>query len=439
MATNTYVALQTVTVSGSSTTSISFNSIPSGYTDLIIVSNNGMNQLGSAIRLQCNSDTGSNYSDTFLYGTGSAAGSSRESNQTSIRVIGAYTGPNNVLTDTVTIHIQNYSNATTYKTVLSRGSSGPKEVYAIVGTWRNTSAITSLTLLSYNGTDTIIAGSTFTLYGIAAEGQGYATGGLITSDATYYYHAFTSSGTFTPSRSLTADILVVAGGGGGGANTSGGGGAGGLLAFTSQSLSNGTGYTCTVGGGGAGSVDNAARGVSGSNSQFGALTASVGGGGGGALTSINGLTGGSGGGGNATWASGGGSGGSATSGQGYAGGSGAAYSGGGGGGAGGVGGNASGSFGGTGGAGTNAYSSWLSATSLGVSGYIAGGGGGGIGSGSSGGTATAGGGAGGGALRGASGAANTGGGGGGGGNGTPTDNINGYSGGSGVIIVRYAK
>ena len=455
MATNTYVALQTVTVSGSSTTSISFNSIPSGYTDLIIVSNNGMNQLGSAIRLQCNSDTGSNYSDTFLYGTGSAAGSSRESNQTSIRVIGAATGPNNALTDTVTIHIQNYSNATTYKTVLSRGSSGPKEVYAIVGTWRNTSAITSLTLLSYNGTDTIIAGSTFTLYGIAADTNSYtakATGGnIIAADQNYVYHAFTGSGTFTPTTAVTADILVIAGGGGGGnsAGASGGGGAGGVLAFASQALASGTGYTVTVGAGGPKNATTDTQGNSGGNSQFASLTASVGGGGGGAYGVA--LTGGSGGGGgyfNGTNNGSGYPGAAGTSGQGNSGGSGYAnsggHAGGAGGGAGGVGGSAgNGGPGGTGGAGANTYTNWgsfstmLPALGLGVNGYLAGGGGGGA-YGSAGPGGTGGGGNGGsaaGPTNGTNGTTNTGSGGGGG----TQNSASAGNGGSGLVIVRYSR
>ena len=108
-----------------------------------------------------------------------------------------------------------------------------------------------------------------------------ATGGTITSDASYWYHTFTGNGTFTPLQSLTADILVIAGGGGGGINQygntiGGGGGAGGLLYFSSQSLT-ATGYTCTIGGGGSANTTGAA-GTNGSDSQFGALTLVKGGG-----------------------------------------------------------------------------------------------------------------------------------------------------------------
>ena len=440
MTTNTMVAIQTQTLASNST-SLTFSSIPSTYTDLIIECNFGMNVIGSATRLQFNGDSGSNYSDTFLYGNGSSAGSSRESSASSIRVLGAAVGPNNALTDNATIHIQNYSNSTTYKSILCRGSSASKEAYAITGLWRNTAAITSLTLLSYNGSDTLLAGSTFTLYGIAnADIGAYATGGIITQDATYYYHAFGSSGTFTPSRALTADILVVAGGGGGGSFAGGGGGAGGVFAATAQSLSSGTGYTCTVGAGGATNSGNS--GSNGVNSTFGALTAAIGGGGGGGNsgTISNGASGGSGGGagGNGTGsASGGSSTQTSTGGIGYGNVGGSKnsiqYYGAGGGGAGAVGASISSAVGGNGGDGTSAFSSWLAAGGYGVLNpsdglrYIAGGGGGN--------TNSTGGKGGGGYVDGNSvaypGIPNTGGGGGG--------NGGAGIGGSGLIIVRYAK
>ena len=51
-----------------------------------------------------------------------------------------------------------------------------------------------------------------------------ATGGTVTSDSTYWYHTFTSNGTFTPSQALSCDVVVVAGGAGGGYDRAAGGG-----------------------------------------------------------------------------------------------------------------------------------------------------------------------------------------------------------------------
>lgn len=445
MATNTYVALATYTVSGSSTNSYTFTSIPSTYTDLRIVINS-KNSTTNNVLVQVGSgsvDTGSNYSFTVLYGDGSSAASSRATSQSSMIIGTSYSGWGMQTAD-----IMNYTNSTTYKTAISRSNQAANVTSAWVNLWRSTSAIDTIKVYLASSAN-FDAGTTISLYGIAAEGQGYATGGYITSDASYYYHAFTSSGTFTPSRALTADILVVAGGGGGGGGGStnageGGGGAGGLLGFTSQSLASGTGYTCTIGAGGSGGVGYGTNGTTGNNSTFGALTTANGGGGAGSYNGGGPSSGGSGAGGNgyttnSSWSTGA----SGTSGQGYAGGNGnnSTLSGaGGGGGAGGIGGNYSSTNGGNGGIGSNAYSSWLSVTNLGVSGYIAGGGGGGS-SGGSGGAAGAGGGGTGGSgnSNGTSAVANTGGGGGGPGGGSSGGATSGGAGGSGLIIVRYPK
>jgi hypothetical protein len=450
MATNTYVALKQTTVD-IATPSVTFTSIPQGYTDLVVVMSAAMSSgSGTFSSWQANGDTGTNYSSTTLYGTGSSTGSERQTN-TANPYLNYYSDISTTLGQNTTIATWlNYSNTTTFKTALVRSGTASGSTYpgtsAHVGLWRNTAAITSLAIKA-NGVN-FAAGSTFSLYGIAAVGATpapKATGGTIYSDSTHYYHVFGASGTFTPTQSITADCLVVAGGGGagygsfaGGAGIGGGGGAGGLLAFASQALA-ATGYTVTVGAGGTASSSVGVTGSLGGDSQFSALTVVKGGGGGGSFSvgARNGTTGGSGGGG-ATY-SGAGTGGGATSGQGNIGGNGfeADPAAGGGGGASAAGANATAAVGGTGGAGSNAYSTWASATGTGAGGFFAGGGGGA----SRNGTVQADGGSGGGGKgtyngigTGTTGLTNTGGGGGGGSN-----NVPGGSGGSGILIVRYAK
>ena len=429
MSTNTYVALYSTTVTGSAAASVTLDvSGITGYTDLVVVVNGSISSTNSDIGWQFNGDTTSSYSQTSMYGTGSGTGSSDRGSTTFVRL-----GRLSTSNSTSIINFQNYSNTTTYKTSLARGNAADALVIANVGLWRSFFAITSITATVASGANFTV-GTTFTAYGIANANTGaYATGGIITQDANYYYHAFGSSSTFTPTRNLTADILVVAGGGGGGRAYGGGGGGGGLLALTSQSLTNGTGYSCTIGAGGAGGTGGAgSTGGNGSNSQFGSLTAAVGGGGGG-NDSTAGASGGSSGGGSYLA-----SGGTATSGQGYTGGTGGGNGGGGGGGAGGNGATASGTNAGNGGSGSSAYSSWLSTTGLGVLNTIAGGGGGGCEL-TTAGTATGGGGAGSSTnAAGSAGLVNTGGGGGGGGR-SAGANGNGGAGGSGLIIVRYSK
>jgi hypothetical protein len=433
MSTYEPIASQTL---GSAASEIVFSSLPQNYTDLILVGS-VIRTASSDTRIQVNGDTSSLYSYTFLGGNGSSASSFRVSNAIQWDV-----GYQPATTPTTLIsNFQNYSNGATFKTVLSRASASAGDVAAFASLYRSTSPITSIRIFQTSGN--LASGSTFTIYGVAAgNSSAKATGGnIVTTDGSYWYHAFTSSGTFIPNSALSADVLVVAGGGSGGSETnSGGGGAGGLLAFTSQSLSSNTVYPCLIGAGAAGVYQLDGR--NGNDSQFGSLTlVKGGGGGGGAYTTSarNGLTGGSGGGGGrSNTGTGTGTGGSPTTSQGFAGGTANSGAIGGGGGGSAEAGNTDST--GFGGDGLSTYSSWGLATGTGqnVSGtvYFAGGGGGsiypsgtidgGLGGGGAGGQYTT--------VDGGKGLPNTGGGGGGGAN---TTNVSG-AGGSGIIIVRYA-
>jgi hypothetical protein len=439
MPTNTYVALDKVTV-GTAAASVSFTGISGAYTDLEVVIEGAMTA-SSDMRIQFNSDGGSNYSNTTLEGNGTTAQSARWSNQTKLIVNNFATGTGRGL---YRLAINNYSNATTYKTVLHRMAFAGNATEAGVGLWRSTSAITSMELFA-NGT-TWISGTTFSLYGIAAEGAAYATGGYVTSDSQYYYHTFTASGTFTPKSTLSCDYLVVAGGGGG-ASYGGGGGAGGYrTSIGGSQLSVSSAATVTIGSGGAGGTGSGAGSV-GNNSVFSTITSAGGGYGGGDGTPIVGGNGGSGGGGAATGAGtpSGGTGNtpSTSPAQGTNGGAGVASgtlqrSGGGGGGASVAGTAAINTTAGNGGAGT---ANSITGTSV----TYAGGGGGGYdgryGSGTNGTGGAGGGGAGastGGATTATAGTANTGGGGGGMCGYNSTFGTGG-AGGSGIVIVRYAK
>ena len=158
----TYEPISTQTVSGTSTSTITFSSIPQTYTDLVLVS--VVTQSADvASNLRFNSDTGTNYSQTRLAGTGSAANSSRDANSTGIQFsFGTLTALTNVIWQ-----IQNYSNATTFKSCLSRNNNTYDWLGSTVGLWRKTpEAITTVTFTVSSGY--IVAGSTFTLYGIKA-------------------------------------------------------------------------------------------------------------------------------------------------------------------------------------------------------------------------------------------------------------------------------
>lgn len=141
--------------------SVSFTSIPSTYTDLVLVVSNSGNATRSPL-VTFNNDTGTNYSVTRLIGDGSSAGSDRYTSQNFIYAAIVPSGS----FSTCIINVMNYANTTTYKTALSRGSGASASVVATVGLWRSTNAINRIDYILNQ--DTFNAGSTATLYGIKA-------------------------------------------------------------------------------------------------------------------------------------------------------------------------------------------------------------------------------------------------------------------------------
>jgi hypothetical protein len=159
---STYTPIATTTL-GSTQASVTFSSLGS-YTDIRIIitaaNNTGTNYSAT---MQFNNDTGSNYSYTEIYTSGSSVYSSRSSNNT-----GIYCARTNTdLTQTTIVDVMNYSNSSTYKTILVKAGTTTTTVNPAVGLWRNTAAITSIKILS-EGSTNFITGSTFTLYGIEA-------------------------------------------------------------------------------------------------------------------------------------------------------------------------------------------------------------------------------------------------------------------------------
>lgn len=161
---STYSPIATTTL-GSASATVTFSSIPSTYTDLILICS--MTATATLdTRVNFNSDTGTNYSATRLMGDGTSATSNRSTNRGWIDL--NYVGGVGTTAPTTSIlQLNNYSNSTTYKTTLLRANemSGTYQgTEAIVGLWRSTAAINRLDITT--STSTFATGSTFTLYGI---------------------------------------------------------------------------------------------------------------------------------------------------------------------------------------------------------------------------------------------------------------------------------
>jgi hypothetical protein len=163
----TYEPILTNTLS-SATSTFTFSSISGSYTDLVLViAYKAATTNYPTLRLTFNGSS-SGYSGTQLYNSGSIASSNRNTSAAFISIARAVGVPQTIgNTGTVLISIPNYSNATTYKTVLARANASDTGTEFDVGLWQNTSAITSISIDSGSSNDFAI-GSTFTLYSIKA-------------------------------------------------------------------------------------------------------------------------------------------------------------------------------------------------------------------------------------------------------------------------------
>jgi hypothetical protein len=161
---STMTPIATTTVTGSPT-SVSFASISSAYTDLVVVINVGESS-AQGITIKINNDTGTNYSNTRLVGNGSDASSNRRDSTASVYLDDGITFSSAAGNNNSILHFMNYANTTTYKTWLQRSNNAANGTAAVVGLWRSTAAINRLDF-SISGA-TLVAGSTFTIYGVKA-------------------------------------------------------------------------------------------------------------------------------------------------------------------------------------------------------------------------------------------------------------------------------
>lgn len=160
----TYDNIATQTL-GSATASIIFSSIPSTYTDLRLIFV-GLGDTAGGVTLRFNSDSGANYSSTYLQGNGSAAATANNSGNSSISVAGVNTNLRTVNPLLLDINIFSYAGATN-KTLLSLASADNNAsnggTLSVVGLWRNTTAINTVAIFAPVN---FSSGAIATLYGI---------------------------------------------------------------------------------------------------------------------------------------------------------------------------------------------------------------------------------------------------------------------------------
>jgi hypothetical protein len=167
---NTYTLISSNVLSGSAA-NVTFSSIPSTYTDLVLRMSVRTSSAGTSdvVAIQFNGDTGNNYSYTFLSGNGSSPTSASGSGFGT-----TYAGQTNGDGSTancfgsVELYIPLY-NSTTNKSTTGYGASEQNSTSAVMravsGYYVSSSGISSVTIFS-NAGGNLLTGSSFYLYGI---------------------------------------------------------------------------------------------------------------------------------------------------------------------------------------------------------------------------------------------------------------------------------
>jgi hypothetical protein len=169
--TNSYESIQTVTVGGGGSASISFTSIPSTYKHLEIraIARTVRATDGDAIYVRFNNDSGSNYSEHRLEGNGSTASATGSASSSSITLnrLAAASNTSGIFGATV-VSVLDYANTSKYKTLralVGYDANGSGVVALDSGAWLSTTAINRIDFLPLN-TTAFAEYSQFALYGI---------------------------------------------------------------------------------------------------------------------------------------------------------------------------------------------------------------------------------------------------------------------------------
>lgn len=165
------------TTLGSTTTTVTFSSIPATYEHLQLRLYARAGYTGgptATLRMRLNSDTGTNYTNHWIYGNGSGANVAGNISETAYRFlwVPAGTALSNTFGVSI-IDILDYASTNKYKTVRSIEGHNTNNntngyVFLHSSLWLNTAAVSTLTFTS-DETDGFVAGSVFALYGLRSS------------------------------------------------------------------------------------------------------------------------------------------------------------------------------------------------------------------------------------------------------------------------------
>lgn len=161
------------TIASGATATVTFSSIPSTFRNLriLVTCRSDAAVLATPLNMRFNSDTGANYHYQTMAAQQAALSAAEGVNQTSLG-IREMTGASAAASHpaSFTIDVPWYGGTTFFKNALAQATwnngtaTGAITIWNTGGHWRNTGAITSITLLP--GSGNFISGSSFALYGM---------------------------------------------------------------------------------------------------------------------------------------------------------------------------------------------------------------------------------------------------------------------------------
>lgn len=168
---NTYTLIASSTLGAGGSTNITFSSIPSTYTDLILKISGRVTETGGVqdIAIQYNNDTGSNYQYKELVGTGSSTSSST-STTTRHNTIGNANDTTASTFSNIEIYIPNYTDSnqklsSADAVVENNSPSTSTQLRLQAWKWSGTAAISTIKVYDPAGGNLVQYSSAY-LYGI---------------------------------------------------------------------------------------------------------------------------------------------------------------------------------------------------------------------------------------------------------------------------------
>jgi len=159
-------------VLSSTAASVTFSSIPATYTDLVLRISSRNSSTGDFQHwINFNSDTGTTYSATWMYGTGAAANSTSVFDN--IRLRAGYIDSDSTTSNTfcsTEIYIPNYTVSASkpisvFGATENNAASDRTLISAWATLWRNNATISTIAIAASSGN--YVLGSSFYLYGIS--------------------------------------------------------------------------------------------------------------------------------------------------------------------------------------------------------------------------------------------------------------------------------